>query len=215
MKFIIYTDGAHSSGSAIGGIGVLFLKDGSRVDEWDISEAYRVKPTNQRCELEAIRRGLEFIIKKVKEGDSVEVHTDSSYSIGCLSIWYKNWETNGWINSKKAPVENQDIIKPTIDLLSKFRTRPIFKHVKGHSDNEWNNEADKLAVSAKSGASKYKQDSDSESEYETEYETESVSEYKSESSIDKSIDKELIIKKCKDLEEVINIKLKEIIGLIK
>lgn len=153
MKYQIYTDGAHSSKTKFGGIGALFLVNGLRNKDWDISEEYTVKPTNQRCELEAIRRSCEFILEKISEEDTVEIHSDSMYSINCLDKWYKSWEKNGWINSKKTPVENQDIIKPTIELLDKFPTRPTFKYVKGHSTNEWNNEADKLATGGRKESS--------------------------------------------------------------
>lgn len=182
MKYQIYTDGAHSSKTKLGGIGALFIVNGLRNKDWDISEEYTNKPTNQRCELESIRRACEFILEKVSEEDSVEIHSDSMYSINCLNVWYKSWEKNGWINSKKAPVENQDIIKPTLEILEKFPTRPTFKYVKGHSDNEWNNEADKLATGGR-------KESDRDSEYE--------------SSKDSEL-KEQIKIKLKELEELIS-----------
>jgi ribonuclease HI len=196
MKYQIYTDGAHSSKTKLGGIGALFLLNGLRKKEWDISEEYTNKPTNQRCELEAIRRSLEFILEKVCEEDSVEVYSDSMYSINCLNLWYKSWEKNGWINSKKAPVENQDIIKPTLEILDKFPTRPIFKYVKGHADNEWNNEADKLATGGRR-----EQNSDS-SESESESDKESVP--KPTKATSKSEVKVLIKIKLKELEELIS-----------
>ena len=206
MKVLIYTDGAHSSGSSTGGIGALFLVDNKHNKSWNISDQYTSKPTNQRCELEAIRRGLEFILPKISDKDSVEVHTDSTYSIGCLNVWYKNWQTNGWVNSKKAPVENQDIIKPTLELLDKFPSRPFFKHVKGHSDNEWNNEADKLAVAGKTMKDKVVQDSDEDSFklIVDDSDGESV----------QDLDKELLVKKIKELEEMFSSKMKEINKLI-
>lgn len=198
MKYVIYTDGAYSSSSKLGGIGALFIVNGLRKKEWDISEKYSSKPTNQRCELEAIRRSLEFILEKVSEEDIVEVHSDSIYSIKCLDLWYKSWEKNGWINSKKAPVENQDIIKPTLEILEKFHTRPTFKHVKGHADNEWNNEADKLATGGR-------RDPEEESEVESESEESEVEvpkeSYKSTSN---SEVKKLIKIKLKEIEELVS-----------
>jgi ribonuclease HI len=196
MKYTIYTDGAYSSSSKLGGIGALFIVNGLRKKEWDISEKYCSKPTNQRCELEAIRRGLEFILTIVSEEDSVEVHSDSIYSIKCLDLWYKSWEKNGWINSKKAPVENQDIIKPTLEILDKFPTRPSFKHVKGHADNEWNNEADKLATG---GRREPEEESGTDSE---EFEVELPKEPIKPSS--NSEVKKLIKIKLKEIEELVS-----------
>lgn len=210
MKVLIYTDGAHSSGSLVGGIGALFLVDNKHNKSWNISDQYTSKPTNQRCELEAIRRGLEFIIPKISDKDSVEVHTDSTYSIGCLNVWYKNWQNNGWVNSKKAPVENQDIIKPTLELLDKFPSRPFFKHVKGHADNEWNNEADKLAVAGKTMKDKLVIDSDEDLDQDSHQD----SDEDSVQGLIKDSNRELIIKKMKELEGLVQDKMKEILELV-
>lgn len=56
------------------------------------------------------------------------------------------WQKNGWRNSKKQPVENQNLWK---ELLQLAKTHDInWIKVKGHSDNIENNRCDELARQA-------------------------------------------------------------------
>lgn len=102
--------------------------------------------TNQRAELTAILRALEIAPTRRE----VHIITDSSYSINCVTIWYKNWERNNWLTSTKQPVMNKDLIE---DILAKIRERQglgfatVFNWIKGHSNDPSNEAADRLAVS--------------------------------------------------------------------
>jgi hypothetical protein len=50
------------------------------------------------------------------------------------------------VNSQKKPVANRDLWEPLVDL---YQDRDVtFEWVKGHSGNEWNDMADRLAVEA-------------------------------------------------------------------
>ena len=40
----------------------------------------------------------------LKNNKTVIIHSDSQYSIKCLTKWYKKWELNNWINMKKKTV---------------------------------------------------------------------------------------------------------------
>jgi ribonuclease HI len=79
----------------------------------------------------------------------VKIMTDSFYSIQCLTVWCKNWKTNGWKNSAGKPVENKDIIEP---ILARIRERDLckaktnFQWVKGHGTDVGNIGADHLAT---------------------------------------------------------------------
>lgn len=101
--------------------------------------------TNQRAELAAILRALE-ISPRNRE---VHIITDSKYSIDCLTVWCKDWEKNGWQTSLKQPVLNKDLIQP---VLAKIRDREAlgtatrFLWTKGHSNDQGNEAADRLAV---------------------------------------------------------------------
>lgn len=112
----------------------------------NISEALKgSKQTNQRAELTAIQRALDV----VPNHRDVTIFTDSRYSIDCVTNWYKNWQRNGWVNSKNKPVENRDVvqeIRQKIEERDSYGKQTIFVWVKGHDKNEGNIKADELAV---------------------------------------------------------------------
>lgn len=139
-----YTDGACSnnqgSGGQPGGWGVVFL-DGRQFSGYDKST------TNNRMEMTAAIEALE----QIPSGCEIKLYSDSAYLINAfLQKWLVNWQRNGWKTSKGTPVENQDLWKRLIKLENERKVKWI--KVKGHSDNKWNNIADKLAVDAISNA---------------------------------------------------------------
>ena len=62
--------------------------------------------------------------------------------------WWKAWRANGWRNSKKEPVANQDLWEGIIPFFMKTPGYDFIK-VKGHAGNEYNEIVDKMAVRAK------------------------------------------------------------------
>jgi len=143
----VYTDGSslgNGRNGASAGVGVFFGVDDPR----NISEPLPgPRQTNQRAELTAILRALQTIPKT----QAVQIITDSQYSIKCLTEWYPGWERNGWKNSKKEDVENQDLVKEILVLIrerSRLGTGGAtdFLWVRGHDGDRGNEEADRLAV---------------------------------------------------------------------
>jgi ribonuclease HI len=115
-------------------------------DVRNISEALRGKrQTNQRAELTAVARALDH----VPIDRAVLIHTDSNYSIKCLTEWFQKWETQNWKNSSGKDVENKDLIEPIIARIrerSMCRAKTDFKWIKGHGNDPGNIQADILAV---------------------------------------------------------------------
>ncbi|NIK77917.1 ribonuclease HI [Paenibacillus castaneae] len=136
---MIYTDGACSGNPGPGGWGsVLFF--GQHKKEISGGEKHT---TNNRMEIKAVIEGL----KLLKEPCNVKVYSDSAYVVNCFQKgWINGWLRNGWKNSKKDPVENQDLWKELLELMNKHKVEYV--KVKGHSDNEWNNRCDELAREA-------------------------------------------------------------------
>ncbi|CAK7266834.1 hypothetical protein SEPCBS57363_002292 [Sporothrix epigloea] len=133
----IYTDGSslgNGQHGASAGIGV------------NISERLKGPlQTNQRAELTAILRALQ----SVPVTQPVCIYSDSTYSISCISDWYKSWSKNGWRTRSGDPVVNQDIVKAVrffIDTRDRSGTTTMFRWVKGHSTDTGNVAADQLAV---------------------------------------------------------------------
>ena len=76
------------------------------------------------------------------------VMSDSTYVVHCFRDgWWEKWLRKGWLNSKKEPVANRDIWEPLVELVQE-RGNVDFRWVKGHSGDQWNDEADRLAVEA-------------------------------------------------------------------
>lgn len=138
-EVIVYTDGACSGNPGPGGWGAI-LMFGDHKKELSGGEK---ETTNNRMELQAAIEAL----KALKEPCKVKLHSDSAYLVNCFHQgWYKGWIKNGWKNSKKQPVENQDLWKEILDLMKIHQVEYI--KVKGHADNEYNNRCDELAVAA-------------------------------------------------------------------
>ncbi|HZG17615.1 MAG TPA: ribonuclease HI [Candidatus Bathyarchaeia archaeon] len=135
----IYTDGACSGNPGPGGWGaVLFYGEHKK----EMSGAAD-NTTNNRMELQAAIEALRVL----KEPCKVTLYSDSAYLVNCFQQgWYKGWLKNGWRNSKKQPVENQDLWKELLDLMKTHDVQYV--KVKGHADNEWNNRCDELATGA-------------------------------------------------------------------
>lgn len=128
----IYTDGAYSSKRNQGGIGIIFLKEGKEIASF--SKPYS-NTTNNRMEMLAVIIALNSIKNPV---DKIIIYSDSMYVIGCATL--------GWKRKK-----NQDLWEKYDTVYKKALTlceNITFKHVKGHSDDRYNNICDKLAVAA-------------------------------------------------------------------
>ena len=106
-----------------------------------------VDSTNQRMELTAAIKGLEYATQMNVRDSDIILYSDSAYLINCVKQeWYKKWIRNGWRNSKNEPVANQDLWQ---QLLPFFKNpRCIFRHVLGHNNNFFNEKCDKLAQDA-------------------------------------------------------------------
>jgi ribonuclease HI len=138
-EVIIYTDGACSGNPGPGGWAAVLLYGEHRKE---ISGGEK-ETTNNRMELQAALKALQ----RLKEPCRVKLHTDSAYLFNCFTQgWYRKWEKNGWVNSKKEPVENKDLWQALLEQTRKHEVE--FVKVKGHSDVEWNNRCDELARAA-------------------------------------------------------------------
>ena len=140
----IYTDGSlkrSGQNMTFGGWSFLALRGGEFIYKASGSE---YGTTNQRMELIAIRNALEFAAANRQINENVTIYSDSAYAINCYNQrWYERWLTNGWVNSKNEAVANQDLWEQIVPYFDNFWYH--FSKVKGHDENYWNNEADRLA----------------------------------------------------------------------
>ena len=139
MKYTIYTDGACSGNPGPGGWGAVIFNEKRK----QLNISGKVKDTtNNRMELMAPIMAL----KRIKSKSNVVIFTDSIYVKNGITEWIKKWEKNDWKNSNKKPVKNKDLWIKLNDLCQKNKV--IWKWIKGHSNNKYNNLADDLATSA-------------------------------------------------------------------
>ena len=131
----VYTDGACSGNPGPGGWAWVATDGG-------YASGAEAQTTNQRMEISAAYEAI-----RSHEG-AVEVVSDSTYVVNCFRDgWWEGWIRRGWVNSKKQPVANRDLWEPLVDLYRE-RDGITFRWVKGHSGDEWNDIADRLAVEA-------------------------------------------------------------------
>lgn len=152
----IWTDGSsinNGENKGMGGYGVVLLYgDFSEVDiitkycedeftKTDFRGA--TETTNQREEIKSVIEGL----KMLKRTDvDVQVFSDSAYVVNCMNDgWYRNWRTNGWVNSKKKPVENRDLWEELLSIIEDNGFFIKFNKIKGHDKIYYNEFADQLA----------------------------------------------------------------------
>ena len=134
----IYTDGACSGNPGKGGYCAILIYNGKE----KIVSGSELDTTNNRMEFLAVIRGLQTL----KVPCSVELFSDSQYVIDAFNKgWITNWQKNDWKTSSKTQVKNRDLWEELLRLLSIHLVR--FVKVKGHSDNEYNNRCDQIAVS--------------------------------------------------------------------
>ncbi len=138
MKVVsIYTDGACSGNPGPGGWGAVLMY----ADKQKEIYGGEANTTNQRMEIKAVIEALRTL--KVSDWE-VTVYSDSAYVVNAFQQnWIENWQRNGWKNSKKEAVANQDLWKELIPLTKKNRVR--MEKVKGHAGNVWNERCDQLA----------------------------------------------------------------------
>ena len=132
---IVYTDGACSGNPGPGGWAWV-------VPGGAFASGAEPHTTNQRMEIVAASEALHAL------DGPVAVVSDSTYVVHCFNNkWYVGWKARGWKNSKKEDVANQDLWRPLIDHVLE-RGDVTWQWVKGHSGDEWNDVADRLAVEA-------------------------------------------------------------------
>ena len=141
---IIYTDGACSGNPGPGGWGsILMYKDKKK----EISGGAK-ETTNNIMEMTAVIEAL----KLLKYPCDVLIYSDSAYVVNAFNNgWIYNWYKNGFRTADKKPVKNKELWEELYGLTKVHKVQ--FIKVKGHSDNEFNNRCDEMAVEA---ANKFK-----------------------------------------------------------
>ena len=135
MPVEIYTDGACRGNPGPGGWGVLLTTGQHR----KTLHGGEPDTTNNRMELTAAIEGL----RALKRPSDVVLYTDSKYVMDGITSWLPNWKRRGWKTAAKKPVKNQDLWQALDAETERHDIRWVW--VKGHSGDDGNEEADRLA----------------------------------------------------------------------
>lgn len=96
--------------------------------------AYEYNSTNQRGELLALLKALDYALQSSEE--DVTIVTDSEYIFNAMTKqWYSSWHNKGWVTASGDPVKNKDIwleIKMLVDKCEARKLELLFYHIKGH-----------------------------------------------------------------------------------
>ena len=139
-KIDIFTDGStinNGKKNASGGFGVYFPDTRFH----NISTKYTKEDvSNQKCELLAILKGLEYVFYYFKEKSkmvNVVIYTDSKYSIDCFTKYIKNWKSNGWKLRNNQQVKNRNLIEKIDYYIQQFN-HIRFHHIYSHKHEPYN-----------------------------------------------------------------------------
>ena len=148
-----YTDGACSGNPGPGGFGVVCLNKCYSQTIMEYIERYSLNycynefcdnTTNNREELKAILHVIK--LAATDKENSYLVYSDSAYAVNSINTWMYGWARNGWINSKKKPVENLDLIQEIYSYLEFPMKNFDLRKINGHSGHLGNELADALAT---------------------------------------------------------------------
>jgi ribonuclease HI len=134
-RVTIFTDGSCLGNPGPGGWAAL-LVSGAHEKELVGGAAHT---TNNKMELLAVVEGL----RALKKPCAIEVVTDSTYVVKGMTEWIQGWIKRGWKNSKKQPVENQDLWRALLEASAPHEV--TWRWVRGHAGHKENERVDVLA----------------------------------------------------------------------
>jgi ribonuclease HI len=150
--FNIYCDGACSPNPGKSGSGIAVYKKEQITELW--YGLHKEHGTNNTAELHALYEALKLASSYIKQNISIQILSDSKYSIDCITKWAKGWKKKGWTRGKGEEIKNVEVIKHSFSLYEKIKKDVTISHVKGHANVEGNELSDRMAVMARMKAEK-------------------------------------------------------------
>jgi ribonuclease HI len=141
----IYCDGACEPNPGNAGSGIVVYRGGILAELW--FGLYNPTGTNNTAELSALSHALRMAEGEIRAGNTVEVCSDSAYSINCVQSWASGWEKRGWRKSG-GEIKNLELIQDCYATYQRIAAELSLTHVAGHAGNEGNELADRMAMIA-------------------------------------------------------------------
>jgi len=139
----IYCDGACEPNPGDAGSGIVVYRAGELAQLW--FGLYSPMGTNNTAELNALYHALRMAETEIQTGNSVEVCSDSAYSINCIRSWAPNWEKKGW-KKPGGEIKNLEIIQDCYVIFQRIKKELNLTHVAAHVGTEGNELADRMAM---------------------------------------------------------------------
>ncbi|MGH7797232.1 MAG: viroplasmin family protein [Candidatus Binatia bacterium] len=139
----IYCDGACEPNPGNAGSGIVVYRAGKLAQLW--FGLYNPMGTNNSAELNALYHALRMAEAEIKAGNTVEVCSDSAYSINCIRSWAPSWEKKGW-TKPGGEIKNLEIIQDCYAIYRRIEEELKLTHVAGHAGTEGNELADRMAM---------------------------------------------------------------------
>ena len=139
----IYCDGACEPNPGNAGSGIVVYRAGKLAQLW--FGLYNPRGTNNTAELSALYHALRMAEAEIKSGNTVEVCSDSAYSINCIRSWAPSWEEKGW-KKPGGEIKNLEIIQDCYAIYRRIEEELKLTHVAGHAGTEGNELADRMAM---------------------------------------------------------------------
>ena len=141
----IYCDGACEPNPGNAGSGIVVYRGGELAQLW--FGLYNPRGTNNTAELNALYHALRMAEAEITTGNSVEVCSDSAYSINCIRSWAPSWEKKGW-KKPGGEIKNLEIIQDCYAIYRGIKEELALTHVAAHVGTEGNELADRMAMLA-------------------------------------------------------------------
>lgn len=140
----IYCDGACSPNPGKSGTGVAIYQQTSLIELW--YGLYEANGTNNTAELNGMLEAFKLAKTYISKGQSVQILSDSKYSIDCITKWASGWKNKGWKKSDGQPIKNPELVQACYSLYQDIKNNITINHVKGHANIEGNELSDRMAV---------------------------------------------------------------------
>ena len=149
-KIVVYTDGSSRGNPGPGGWAASIQFPNNKVIEIGGAEGHT---TNNRMELTAILKALEYVRDHLGSAQIAEIRSDSAYALQGVTKWIYGWFKNNWQTADGQPVANQDLWESIYQLTWYFKSKCelVFTKVSGHTGELGNERADTIATAFADG----------------------------------------------------------------
>lgn len=142
----IYCDGACEPNPGEAGSGIALYRSSQLTELW--YGLYAPNGTNNSAELNALLQALIMAQREINDGYSVQILSDSQYSLNCIQTWAVGWEKKNWKRKEEGDIKNLEVIQAAYKVYTEIEDEVTLTHVAGHAGIEGNELADRMAVMA-------------------------------------------------------------------